>query len=573
VAIQTDNYLLGLQAGFEGMVDLGGGAKVGGSIKAGLFANQAERMRSFISRNQTQARAQQNSLDGTAFAQGIEINPRVEIALAEGVTFNIGGTLLWLNNVTGAFPHFATVTDLEDRNIRAKDDVLFYGMQAGLTVDLNAVSSGPARTAAFGTSFDGTRTEDLEERIAELESGTTANKSPLSINVYGEVDRMVLAWDDGVKRYVHFADNVNAPSLFGFKGAAKIARGWTTGFTLEYAIEQGRSNALSQLTSDSGDGLLDTRFADWWVRSNRYGTVTVGHTSTATDGIVLIDLGGTVAAASPNIGLIGGDIILRAADDHDLGTDSLITRTPIGDFVGGATLDTLRRNAVRYESPLFAGLQLSAAAGENDFWDAALRYGADLGQWRFRAGVGYMRDTDPGSRAGIGTRDRREWKGSASVINVPTGLFVTGAVVNREFHGNDPSDQAVFGENTVGLVTAPGSNRPDLRYGYLKAGVRRPFTSLGDTKIYAEAAIAKDGLTGLREAGPQEVTDSQLLMLGAGIVQDIDDDGMQLYLGFRHFEFDVTGVRDSNSQPGGIITSPAPIGDINLIYAGTRIAF
>jgi hypothetical protein len=225
-------------------------------------------------------------------------------------------------------------------------------------------------------------------------------------------------------------------------------------------------------------------------------------------------------------------------------------------------------------SPSCAGLQFSAAAGENDFWDAALRYRIDFDQWRFQAGIGYMPDTDAGSRVSEGgTRDRREWKGSASLLNVPTGLFITAAYVNREFHGNDPSNQAVFGEKTVGLVTAPGSNRPDLRYGYLKAGLRKSFTSLGDTKIYAEAAVASDGLTGLREGGPFEVTDSQLRILGAGIVQDIDSAGMQLYLGFRHFELDIEGVRDSNSQPGGVITFPAPIGDINMIYAGTRITF
>ncbi|HEX5999596.1 MAG TPA: hypothetical protein VFZ16_09395 [Hyphomicrobiaceae bacterium] len=573
VAIQTDNYLLGLQAGLAGMADLGAGIRVGGSVKAGLYANQAMRLRSFLSRNQTQARAQQNSLDGTAFAQGVEINPRLEIELADGVTFSAGGTLLWLNGVSGALPHYATVTDLADRDLRARDDALFYGVQAGLTVDLNALAPARAPSGVAGAA-GGSAMEGLDARIAELEAGTARSAPALSVDVYGRVNRMVMAWDDSVKSYAHIVDNVNSPTLFGFEGAAKIARGWTTGFNLEIAAEQGRSNAVSQLGSDNADGPVDIRFADWWLRSNRYGRLTVGQTGTATYHAILNDLGGTVVAASPSIALIGGDIILRAADDLDLGAESLITRTVIGDFVGGATLDTQRRNAVRYDSPLLAGLQLSAAAGENDFWDVALRYKVDFDQWRFRAAVGYMRDTDAGSRLEVGgTRDRREWKGSASVLNVPTGLFVTAAFVNREFHGSDPSNQAVFGENTVGLATPPGTSRPDLRYGYLKAGLRKSFTSLGDTKLYAEGAIAHDGLTGLREGGPLEVTDSQLRMLGAGIVQDIDSAGMQIYLGFRHFEMDIEGVRDSNSQPGGIITSPAPIGDVNIIYTGTRIEF
>ncbi len=574
VAIHTDNYLLGLQVGLEGMTDLGGGIRLSGSVKAGLYANQVGRLRSFISRNQTQARAQQSSLDDTVLAQGVEFNPRIEIELAKGVVFSAGGTLLWLNGVSGALSHFATVTDLQDTNIRAKDDVLFYGAQTGLTIDLSAVTPGRVPSVALESVSSGTAMEGLDARLAELEAGAATGGTPLSLDVYGRVNRMVMAWDDSVKSYVHVVDNVNSPTIFGFEGAAKIARGWTTGFDLELAAEQGRSNAVSQLASDNADGLVDIRFADWWLRSNRYGRLTVGQTATATYHVILNDLGGTVVAASPSIALIGGDIMLRASDDLDLGDDGLVTRTTIGDFVGGATLDTIRRNAVRYDSPMLGGFQISAAAGENDFWDAAVRYHINFDQWRFRAAIGYMRDTDAGSRIEVGgTRDRREWKGSASLLNMPTGLFLTAAFVNREFHGNDPSNQAVFGENTVGLVTPPGSNRPDLRYGYLKAGLRKSFTSLGDTKIYAEGAVASDGLTGLREGGPLEVTDSQLRMLGAGIVQDIDSAGMQLYLGFRHFEFDISGVRDSNSQPGGVITSPAPIGDINMIYAGTRIVF
>jgi hypothetical protein len=167
------------------------------------------------------------------------------------------------------------VTDLQDRNIRAKDDVLFYGAQAGLTIDLNAVKPGLAPPVAPGPSSGGSTIEELDARIAALEASAATGASPLSFNVYGQVNRMVMAWDDSVKNYAHVVDNVNSPTLFGFEGAAKIARGWTAGFTQEYAIEQGRSNAVSQLTSDSSDGIIDTRFADWWIRNNRYGN-TVG---------------------------------------------------------------------------------------------------------------------------------------------------------------------------------------------------------------------------------------------------------------------------------------------------------
>lgn len=562
VTVQTRNFLLGPQIGFEGMFDIGGGIRIGGSAKAGFFANIVERERSFISRNQTQARAQQNYLTDTAFSQGYELNPRVEVPVMPGVKLTAGGTFLWLNNVSSAFSQYATVTDLQDRNVRAKDRAFYYGLQAGVSVDLDTLGkfSPPPMSKRY-----------LEANILEHGGAT-----PLPFVVYGEINRMALSWNDGVQKATRIVDNYSAPSVFGARGAAEVTRGWTTGFHVEAGLLQARSVAVSQnLPGGETDWAPDLRYLDWFLRSNRYGTVTVGMTSTATDGIVLNDLSETNAAASANIAMIGGDIMLRSADALDTGSGSLIDRTSIGDFVGGATIDTQRRYAVHYETPFFKGLQF-AVAGADRFWDVALNYRVDLPNWSFRAGVGYLRDTNAGERAGLGfTRDRREWKGSASLMHNPTGLFVTTAFVNRQFGGFDTSNQAVFGENMVDVLgnVIPGTVRPDLNYGYLKTGLRRQFTPFGDTKFYAETAVAKDGLTGLREGGPKVVTSSELNMVGAGVMQDLDAYNTQVYLGYRHYAFDIEGLRDSSSQPGGAIASPAPIKDINLVFSGVRIRF
>ncbi|BEV45597.1 porin [Afipia carboxidovorans] len=561
VSIQTRNYLLGPQIGFEGMFDIAPGIKIGGSAKAGLYANFIERERSYISRNQTQARALQNYTNGTGFAQAYELNPRIEVAVMPGVALTAGGTFLWLNNVSTVFPQYATVTDTGDRNMRAKDKVFYYGLQAGLKIDLDTLGkySPPPMRKRY-----------LEARILESQGAT-----PLPFMVYGDINRMALSWNDGVQRDTRVVDNYSAPSIFGARGAIEIARGWTTGFHAEVGLLQARSIAVSQdLPGGEKDWALDLRYLDWFIRSNRYGKITVGHTSTATDGAVLNDFSGTNAAASANIAMIGGDLMLRSADALDTGSGSLITRTSIGDFVGGATIDTLRRNVVHYETPTYKGFDFGVAAREK-FWDVALNYRANLANWRFRASVGYLRDTE-GSREDLGfKKDRREWKGSASVIHDPTGLFVTTAFVNRQFRGFDSSNQATFGENMVDQLgnVIPGTHRPDLRFGYLKTGLRKQFTPLGDTKFYAETAIAKNGLTGLREGGPKVVTASTLNMIGAGVMQDIDAYNMQVYLGFRHYAFNIEGLRDSNSQPGGVIASPAPIKDINLVFSGVRFRF
>jgi hypothetical protein len=561
VTVQSRNFMLGPQIGFEGMFDIGGGIKIGGSAKVGLFANMVERERSYISRNQTKTRALQNFTNDTVFAQGYELNPRIEVPLMQGVKLTAGGTFLWLNNVSTAFPQYATVTDISDRNVRAKDRVFYYGLQAGVSVDLDTLGkfSPPPMRRRY-----------LETKMLESQGAT-----PFPFMVYGEINRMALSWDDGAQKATRIVDNYSAPSIFGARGATEIARGWTTGFHVEAGLLQARSIAVSQDLPGGEKGWEpDLRYLDWFIRSNRYGTLTVGHTSTATDGIVLNDFSGTNAAASANIAMIGGDLMLRSADDLDLGTSgSLITRTSIGDFVGGATIDTLRRNVVHYQTPDIKGFQFDVAAREK-FWDASVSYHVDLPTWRFRAGVGYVRDTE-GTREDLGfKKDRREWKGSASLLHTPTGLFLTTAFVNRQFRGNDSSNQATFGENTVDVFgdVIPGTHRPDLRYGYLKTGLRKQFTALGDTKFYAETAIAKNGLTGLREGGPALVTASQLNLVGAGVMQDLDAYNMQVYLGYRHYSFNIEGLRDISPAAGGI-SSPAPIKDINLVFSGVRIKF
>src|SRR3569623_3454586 len=188
----------------------------------------------------------------------------------------------------------------------------------------------------------------LETKLLESQGAT-----PLPFMVYGDINRMALSWDDGAQKASRIVDIFSAPSIFGARGAAEIARGWTTGFLVDAGLLQARSIAVSQDLPGGENGWEpDLRYLDWFIRSNRYGTLTVGHTSTATDGIELNAFSGTNAAASANIAMIGGDLMLRFADDLDFVTlCSLITRMLIGDFVGGATIDTLRRNVVHYQTP------------------------------------------------------------------------------------------------------------------------------------------------------------------------------------------------------------------------------
>jgi len=572
VTIRTDNSLLGFQAGFQGMFAVNPYVSVGGSVEGGLYANRVERRRTFRSANDP-ARFQDNKIDDTVFAQAVEVNPRVEIRLSETMTLSAAGTFLWLNNVSDAVSHYSKATDLQDTNIRADEDVFFWGGSLGLKIALDnwwrddgtTPSSIDVAAATAGASY-----EELDERIAELEA-TTARKgsTPVTFSISGWINQGILAWDDGVEENLNVVQFASARSRVEFAGSAKISRGWSAGYLIGLGLNEADSNNVSQLNDDGdGDPPLALREANWWIRSNQLGKVTVGLGSTATDNIILEDTGGLIPGVQ-NIATIGGDMIVRHSDEREQGQGALIERTTLGDFAAGASVDTLRRDVIRYDAPRFSTIagnfDFSVAWGEDDFYDVAARYNVNFNDFRFRSGVGYLHDTsEPADRAGS-ERDRQEFKGSASIIHVPSGIFMTGAFVHREYAGSDPSDQAIFGENTTGLVTAPGTNRPDTEYRYFASGIRQAFSSVGDTSIYGEYGRVDDAITGLREAGLGEITDSRLEMVGIAVSQDLDFAGMDIYAGFRHFQYHTAGVNT--------FESPEPLTDLMLFFAGSRVKF
>lgn len=582
VSIRSDNRLLGIQVGLAHMFDLGDSVRVGGSVKAGLFNNFIDQRRTFVSELRDDLRSYDRSLSGDVFAQGIEFNPRVELKLAEGVLLSATGHFLWLNNVSEAVTHYASSADLDDRNLRADGDTYFYGGSLGLTFLLENTFADERGLTPVSSAAEPASMTEVEERIAALEE-TSARKGneKLTLDVSGSINRMLMAWDDGEEQDVYIVDNTSARSRLEFRGGAKIARGWSAGYFLSVGLDDTAANDVSQL-DDNGEGKLDLRHSAWWLRSNLLGTVHVGLTSPATDDIILKDVGGIMPGAA-NIATMGGNLFMRRADRPELsGEETLVLRgaftTTLDEFAAGGSVDTLRRNVVRYDAPRlstqFGNFNAAVAWGENDFVDASIEHSLSYNDWKWRFGAGWLNDRDIGT--GPGRRDREEWKGSASLLHMPSGLFGTVAYVHRTFSGESTSQQTTFGENTVGIA-GPVTNRPATDYLYSAFGVRRAFSEIGDTSLYGEYGQVDDSLTGMREAALREVTDSRMQMVGAAISQNIDAAALDVYLGVRHFRFDTEGVTCRvNVNPctsAASFASPIPLNDITIGYAGTRIKF
>jgi predicted porin len=427
---------------------------------------------------------------------------------------------------------------------------------------------------AYAADLGGNCCADLEERVAELEA-TTARKGNrrVSLTVTGQVSTALMAWSDGNDvrgSDTYVVDNVpSGGSFFAFNGSAKINPSLSAGFNITVAFDTGgRSHQVTQI-DDDGTGTVggiptgsrttggfDTdivvTLANWYLDHSQLGRVTVGRANTATAGISTIDLGGAGVIANANIGywqrsmfLADGGVLLDATWAGALG----------GNTVNGASLS--RGNVITYTSPTFGGFSAQAAWGEDDVWDVALRYAGEFSGFRVAAGIGYIHNGsglgDVNEEFSASSARPTQVKGSASVLHIATGLFLTGAYVNQD---ND----------TAG--------RPDITLWYVQGGIAKNWTGLGNTVLYGEYARVNDGLRGLSSDDLDAdlianglVTGSEgseATVIGLGVVQHIDAAAMELFLAYRRYSAEIETL-----QPARTLD----YNDMDVVMGGARIRF
>lgn len=421
---------------------------------------------------------------------------------------------------------------------------------------------------------------DLEERVAELEA-TTARKGNrrVSLTVSGQVNEAVLFWDDGSETNAYVGTNSNSRTRFRFVGDAKISADWSAGYLLEIGV---RAAAFEDLSQRSDDGAraspFDLRHSAWWIDSKTYGRVWVGQTSNASDGITEINLsnGGTLAG-SEFVGTAPALFNLRPSGSAaGLAGLSGLTWRDIGYDNNANPGETGRFNLVRYVSPTLAGFIFSAAWGEDDFWDVALRYAGEFGGFRVAAGIGYLQANDAGiqncanlSGAGLDTNvDCHQIGLSGSIMHVATGLYIHGAYGEL----TDENRRALFGRNV----------KDTDDHWYVQGGIEQKFFGLGKTTILGEyfQGNAGAGMTaGLRRdvlaadtinlsGADAQIGSTELEFWGVGIVQNIEAAAMDLYLGYRSYSADVKLVNGLGDAVDG-----RSLEDFQMVTAGAIIRF
>jgi hypothetical protein len=404
--------------------------------------------------------------------------------------------------------------------------------------------AGGLATSANAADLGGNCCADLEERIAELEA-TTARKGnrKVSLTVSGWVAQNITWWDNGDESNVYVHDSgTTLGSNVKFTGQASIVPGWTAGYVLHMELmgsdsltmDQNRANGpalyAGVLSGTDGYNSVQTLQSYWFIKSDHWGKVSVGLQSQASDNTaILVDGSGSLVPANwvaydYRAFTSDGGAILGSASCGGMGG-------AIGDCNG------LTQNAVRYDTPTFAGFSASASWGADDFWDVALRYAGEHHGFKLAAAVAYNEVSDGNYNnlglAGIGAADLPDmeyFQAGVYLQHVGTGLWILGN------YGNFEADNLADSQETW----------------YVKAGIRRNWNHLGATVLYGEYENVSDAYGN---------GDGEFDMWGLGAVQEIDAAAMSLWIKYRDIEADdgsVNGAAGDNGefqlfQFGGLI--------------------
>lgn len=408
-------------------------------------------------------------------------------------------------------------------------------------VALAVLASGSAQAADLG----GNCCADLEERIAELEA-TTARKGnrKVSLTVYGQVNAGIMHYDGDIKGRLFGVDangkRTNGPwgtvadggnnsvidnsvseSRFGFRGEAKISDTVKAGFLLELGVGEPK-----------GERDITVRHAAWFL-DTQIGRLTVGKTSTATDDIDTLSVANTGA-------IVKG-----------------LSWEPVsGQLLGGYAwpYDGTKTNVVRYDSPALAGFVLSAAWADEDSYDVALRYAGEFSQFKVAAAVGYKHTA--GVPELIANQDADTFIASAGVMHVPSGLFLQG------YYGD--IDTGLYWKGWIDPAVSIGSDG-----WHVVGGIEPKLWAVGKTTFFAEYGDMK--ADGNWKDGDEYVSvDAGVSFWGVGIVQAFDAAAFDLYLTYRSYSGDLTGVVGEKGV-GGI--GGELDANVDVIMAGGRIRF
>lgn len=345
---------------------------------------------------------------------------------------------------------------------------------------------------------------------AAVQAGSIKNGSPVELTVGGQVSRAMLFVDDGTDTFYRHVDNENNSTRAFFNAEGAINSEWSMGSRFEWKLRSNPSSDVSQ-TVESASVSAEEEVLQIFLSSKRFGTLTLGQGSTATDGTAEVDLSGTGIAGYSSISDVGGGFAFTKNGVRSSAT------------IGGtaSNLDGLdKTDRIRYDSPEIAGFVLSTSNGPEGIMDAAATYNGKFGAMTVAAAFGWYNAS--GNSSGF----TNGYTGSVSA-KLDNGLNATFAAGTKE---------------------SETSGRDNPLFYYAKVGYSAKLNSLGATNFAVDYGRYED----------MSANGDKLDTVGVQVVQDIESIGSSVYVAFRNYSLDQTG---------------ASYDDIRALFTGAYLAF
>lgn len=338
----------------------------------------------------------------------------------------------------------------------------------------------------------------------------------VELTIEGQVNRALLYYDDGNAQDVRHVDNDASSTRLAFKGSVKATDDLKIGTNIEVQFESNSTADVNQADNTAGGtNNFTERKLELYASSKRFGTLTLGQGSTASDGMSEADLSGT--------DLVGYSAVADSASGLSFATTGTgaITGNPT---IGGAfsNLDGLSRDdRLRFDTPNWKGITLSTSVVDGGEWDLAAAYSATYDSFEVDSKIGFA------NQSGTRTFPETILGGSVSVLH-DSGINLTAAAAQGD-DDDSTRDSQNFWYGKLGYITEAifpiGQSRFSVDYGQ-----------------YDDVAANND----------------EASTYGLQFVQSISQWGTELYAGYRRYELD---------RPA------ATFDDVDIVLAGARVKF
>ncbi|MEQ8319296.1 MAG: porin [Rhodospirillales bacterium] len=357
--------------------------------------------------------------------------------------------------------------------------------------------------------------------VPVAEAGTISNSNGMSVTVSGHFNKGMWYYNNGEDSGIYQGDNGGSQTRARIVAKGKVNEALSVSAVSEWAMTasnestldpfDGAGNGAANGTESGTDSFFTVRHNYVSFAHKSMGSLAIGHTSEATDGIT--EFGGIGNVQYGTTGLFAASVSLV-----NTANKLRATGTDIGNYTVSA--DGTRSSVIRYNTPSIGGVVLGVSHTNEQNSAVDAKFSGKFGGIGVSAGVGY-KNTGASS-----TTQDAQWGGGIAL-------------------SHDSGLSADFNYSKLDMTSGTANKPVGWSVGINYAA---DLTSMGTT-TFRVAYITSEEATAVND---------EIVTYVVGAEQSLAE-GVAAYVGYQH---------DSVDVGGGVSYD-----DVSTIFAGTKVVF